>query len=95
MMNFWQYIVLSTGTVLGPIAINMVIVSVLGILTGIALMKLPKEFAQGLPLPMWQRVKAGHEQIGKKEGKLRDYVVMIAVSIPPGVPAQNHAKLVQ
>jgi len=71
MMHFWQYIVAPTSAALGPIAINMVIMSVLGVLIGIALIKLPKEFTQSLPLPIWRRAKAGHEQIGKEERKLR------------------------
>ena len=70
-MNFWQYIVAPTGASFGPVAINMLIVSVLGILIGIALVKLPQEFAQGLPLPIWRHAKAGRKEIGKEEYKLR------------------------
>lgn len=70
-MNFWRYIIAPTGTLLGLVAMNMVIVSALGALIGIALIVLPKEFAKYLFSPIWPRAKAGHEQIGKEERKLR------------------------
>ncbi len=64
-MNLWQYIRLPTGTVPESIAINMGIVSALGVLIGIVLIKLPKEFIQGLPSLFQAVLPASIEQSQK------------------------------
>lgn len=68
-MDFWQYIIAPTGTSFGIVAINMLIISVLVVLIGIALIKLPQEFAQGLSLR--RRTKAERKQIGDEEYKMQ------------------------
>lgn len=67
-MNFWQYISAPTGASLGPIALQMIFLSVFLAIGGIALMILPKELMKA---SLFQSVRAKSKERGLEEQKLR------------------------
>jgi uncharacterized membrane protein SpoIIM required for sporulation len=69
-MSFWQYILSSTGNMLGPIAIQGIFLSTVGIIIGVALLTLPKEFAKKQTPALLQRL-FGLQEMGHEERKLR------------------------
>jgi len=69
-MSFWQYISSSTGNMLGPIAIQCIFLSTVGIIIGIASLTLPKEFAKKQTPALLQRI-FGLKQMGREERRLR------------------------
>jgi hypothetical protein len=69
-MSVWQYILSSTGNRLGPIAIQGIFLSTVGIIIGIALLTLPKEFAKKQTPAILQRI-FGLQEMGREERRLR------------------------
>ncbi len=70
-MNFWQYILQPTNASLGPMAMAALLVSVLGLILGIALIVLPREFAQLLASRSTQHSRGRLKEVGLEERRLR------------------------
>ncbi len=70
-MNFWQYILQPTNASLGPAAMTAILVSVLGLILGIALIVLPRELAQLFASRSIQHSRGEKKEAGLEERQLR------------------------
>lgn len=74
-MNIWAYLMSSTGAILGPVAVLVLIVSAFVGIGGIALVVVPREFARNVK-------KTGVTEVGPKERELQaDLRVKIGTGI--------------
>lgn len=77
-MNFWSYIIQSAGPILGSRDMFVIFLSIFGIIGGIALIVLPKEFAKNRA----QRTGTEYTGVGRKERELRaDFRIKVGAGI--------------
>ena len=77
-MNFWSNLIQSAGPTLGPRDLLVIFLSLFGIVGGIALIVLPKEFAKNRA----QRTGADLKEVGRRERELRaDFRVKVGAGI--------------